>query len=127
MIGVLTTSPIGRGRRVAPGEGVRTTIDLNPSPEFVATLQIRPLPMGEVREVALQSSNLVSSGACGGGLIAIAFYGRPSGLVPPCGGPLGIITRSPGFTRTSLLPSLMVPGSSTIYCSSYELRCACLC
>ena len=45
-----------------------------------------------------QFSSLMSSGACGGVLIAIALMVRPFGLVPPCGVPFGMMTRSPGLT-----------------------------
>src|SRR5437870_3447222 len=51
----------------------------------------------------------MSSGACGGVLIAIALNGAPSVLVPPCAVPFGMITRSPGLICTSLSPSQIVP------------------
>jgi hypothetical protein len=51
-----------------------------------------------VKKFALQSSILVSSGACGGVLIAIDRNGRLSGLVPAWAVPFGMMTRSPGLT-----------------------------
>jgi len=70
-------------------------------------------------------NSLISSGACGGDLIAIALRVRPSGLLPPCGVPFGITTRSPGFTRTSWSPSQIVPVPSRMYCISLALACRC--
>ena len=73
-----------------------------------------------------QFSSFVSSGACGGVLMAIALMVRPSGLVPPCGVPFGMMTRSPGFTFTSLSPSQIVPVPSRMYWISLVLGCRCL-
>src|SRR5205085_12377719 len=70
-----------------------------------------------------QFSSLVSSGACGGVLMAIAFSGA---LVPPCAVPLGMTTRSPGFTVTCLSPSQIVPVPSRMYCISLVFGCMCL-
>src|SRR5450756_2354303 len=77
-------------------------------------------------EAAPQFSSLISSGVCGGVLIAIALSVRPSGLLPPCGVPCGMMTRSPGLTFTSLSPSQMVPVPSRIYWISLALGCRCL-
>src|SRR5690348_11444886 len=43
------TSPVGRGRRAAPGEGLRSLVRPEPLTRFAA--QNRPLPMGEVNQV----------------------------------------------------------------------------
>src|SRR3954451_1655335 len=47
--------------------------------------------------------------------MAIALNTPESGLVPPCGVPFGMITRSPGFTVISLSPSQIVPVPSRMY------------
>ena len=76
-------------------------------------------------EANAQSSSLVSSGACGGVLIAIALTCPLIGFVPPCGVPFGMMTRSPGFTVTSLSPSHIVPVPSRMYWISLVLGCMC--
>ena len=52
--------------------------------------------------------------------------GAAVGLVPPCGVPFGMMTRSPGFTVTSLSPSQIVPLPSRMYWISLALACICL-
>src|SRR6266700_7095965 len=75
----------------------------------------------------VQLSSFMSSGACGGVLIAIALIAvLPSGLVPPCAVPFGMMTRSPGLTFTSLSPSQIVPVPSRMYCISLAFGCMCL-
>src|SRR3978361_115952 len=83
-------------------------------------------PEGRGEEGRPQFSILVSSGAGGGVLIGSALNGRPSGLVPPCAVPLGMTTRSPGFTLTSLSPSQIVPVPSRMYWISLVLGWLCL-
>src|SRR5207247_7384446 len=73
-----------------------------------------------------QFNNFVSSGACGGVLIAIALMVRPSGLVPPCAVPFGITTRSPGFTFTSLSPSQIVQVTARLNWFLLDFACSCL-
>ena len=81
-----------------------------------ATSRLRWFPLARDDSASRrQFSIFVSSGACGGVLIAIALMVRPTGLVPPCGVPLGMTTRSPGFTVTSLSPSQIVPVPSRMY------------
>ena len=84
------------------------------------------LAMTAERPPARQFNIFVSSGACGGVLIAIALMVRPSGLVPACGVPFGMMTRSPGFTVTSLSPSQTVPVPSRMNWISLALACMCL-
>jgi hypothetical protein len=58
MVMLLFTSPIGRGRIASKMRirvrGYASSMDRNPSPGFLAMLEIRPLPMGEVKKGELQ-------------------------------------------------------------------------
>ena len=73
---------------------------------------LRRAPQDERRESSIQHLDIVRR--LGGVLIAIALMARPSGLVPPCAVPFGIMT-SPGLTSTSLSPSQIVPVPSRMY------------
>src|SRR5258708_33776163 len=46
--GLLFTSPMGRGRRAAPGEGIRFIDTQKPLTRITSDDAIRPLPAGEV-------------------------------------------------------------------------------
>lgn len=100
-----------KSRERAPNDGLSRD-----SPDFLRTGLLRRFTFrNSGAPPPLQSSHLTSSDACGGVLIAIALNGLPSGLVPACAVPLGMMTRSPGFTWTSLSPSQIVPVPSRIY------------